>query len=83
MKTIISWPNPLNIILQGLRRRRTINELSALPDHLLADIGIERDAIPSVVNGLLKTNTTMAGNRPLIDPQITTAENDLLLLSRV
>lgn len=33
-------------------RRRAIRQLRAMPDHLLADIGIERYEIEAVVNGL-------------------------------
>ena len=35
------------------QRRRTIAELSALPDNLLADIGVERSRIPALVDSLL------------------------------
>lgn len=35
-------------------RRAAIAELRALPDHLLTDIGLDRAAIPSAVDGLLK-----------------------------
>lgn len=45
-------------IVAGLRtwyeRRAAIAELRALPDHLLADIGLERNGIPTAVDGLLK-----------------------------
>ena len=34
-------------------RRRTVGELRRLDDAVLRDIGIERDAIPAVVDGLL------------------------------
>ena len=79
----IPWPHPFNAILRGLSRRRTINELSALPDHLLADIGIERDAIPTVVSGMMKPHAAASGHRPVSGVQTATAANDLLLLSRV
>lgn len=35
-------------------RRAAIAELRALPDHLLADIGLVRAGIPAAVDGLLK-----------------------------
>ena len=36
-----------------LRKRRTIAELSRLDDHLLADIGIAREQIPMIAEGLI------------------------------
>lgn len=43
-------------VLENLRcwqaRRRAIRQLHAMPDHLLADIGIERGNIEDVVHGL-------------------------------
>lgn len=45
----------LPALLRRVRRRRAaINELSALPDRLLRDIGVDRSAIPRVVDGLLE-----------------------------
>ncbi len=38
------------------KRRATIRELSRLSDWLLADIGVHRSDIPSVVDDLLATN---------------------------
>lgn len=37
-----------------VRRRRTQRELSAMPDELLADIGIERSEIPAIAAALAK-----------------------------
>lgn len=34
------------------RRRRTLRELNAMPDELLADIGIERSEIPAIASAL-------------------------------
>ncbi len=39
-------------VIQHRRRRQAIYELRALSDHLLADIGIVRYEIPSVVDGM-------------------------------
>lgn len=36
-----------------LRRRRTTAELSRLDDHMLADIGIDREQIPMIAQGLI------------------------------
>lgn len=40
-------------IVAALRRRRTIAELSRLDSHLLADIGIDREQIPLIAQGLI------------------------------
>lgn len=40
-------------VADGVRRRRTIAELSRLDDHMLADIGIDRERIPAIARGLL------------------------------
>ncbi|MCY4467993.1 MAG: DUF1127 domain-containing protein [Thiotrichales bacterium] len=40
-------------IVGTLRKRRTIVELSRLDDHLLADIGIDREQIPMIAQGLI------------------------------
>ena len=37
----------------AIRRRRTISELSRLDDHQLADIGIGREQIPLIAQGLI------------------------------
>ena len=40
-------------IADAARKRRTISELSRLEDHLLADIGIDREQIPTIAQGLI------------------------------
>jgi len=40
-----------------LRRRRTLRQLSAMPDELLADIGIERSEIPAIAEALADKST--------------------------
>ena len=40
-------------IVDAVRKRRTIAELSRLDDHLLADIGIDREQIPTIAQGLI------------------------------
>ena len=40
-------------IADAVRKRRTISELSRLDDHLLADIGIAREQIPTIAQGLI------------------------------
>ena len=37
----------------AIRKRRTLAELSRLDDHLLADIGIDREQIPMIAQGLI------------------------------
>jgi uncharacterized protein YjiS (DUF1127 family) len=76
----IHWLYPLDVILRGHKKRKTINELSALPDHLLADIGIERDAIPGMVNDMLRPGTAVSGTRSASGSPVSTATD--LLLSR-
>ncbi|NIR30084.1 MAG: DUF1127 domain-containing protein [Gammaproteobacteria bacterium] len=47
------------------RRRQAINELSALSDAQLADIGVMRELIPEIVDGLLHTQGDLqAGREP-------------------
>ena len=41
----------------ALRKRRTIAELSRLDDRLLADIGIDREQIPMIAEGLIAAST--------------------------
>lgn len=56
-----------NIIapLQRQRRRRAaIADLEAMTDHLLADLGISRDDIPDVVEGLMSRDALPAAPRP-------------------
>lgn len=50
-------------IARERRRRATVRELSAMPDELLADIGIERAEIPAVADALVsgKPVETVAG----------------------
>ena len=40
-------------IVDAVRKRRTIAELSRLDDHLLTDIGIDREQIPTIAQGLI------------------------------
>ncbi len=40
-------------IADAVRKRRTIAELSRLDDHLLDDIGIDREQIPTIAQGLI------------------------------
>ena len=40
-------------IADALRKRRTIAQLARLDDHLLSDIGIDRDQIPMIAQGLI------------------------------
>ena len=40
-------------ITDAVRKRRTIAELSRLDEHLLADIGIAREQIPTIAQGLI------------------------------
>ena len=53
-------------VRQARRRRQAIHELSALSDARLADIGVPRDRIPEVVDGLLRAET--APPKPARDP---------------
>lgn len=52
---------------QARRRRRAIHELSALSDARLADIGVPRERIPEVVDGLLRREAA-ARSRPAAEP---------------
>ena len=45
-----------------LRRRRTLRELSAMPDQLLADIGIERSEIPAIAAALAERSSEATSN---------------------
>jgi uncharacterized protein YjiS (DUF1127 family) len=46
------WSRLATRMNREIRRRRTLNELSAMSDGMLADIGIQRADIPAVVAGL-------------------------------
>lgn len=54
---LAGWLDGTRGMLAALRRirqrRRTISELSRMSDWRLADIGIPRDRIPEVVDGLI------------------------------
>jgi uncharacterized protein YjiS (DUF1127 family) len=39
---------------EASRHRREMAELAALPDHLLHDIGVDRDGVPSLARQLRK-----------------------------
>lgn len=58
---------------QERRRRQTLRELSAMPDELLADVGIERAEIPAIAAALAvgQPMTTAAGET--IEPAPATA----------
>ena len=50
-------------------RRQAIKQLAAMPDHLLADIGIERGDIPAIVGELQQRNVTSGTrSRPVVKP---------------
>ncbi len=53
-------------IMQWHERRRAIRNLAAMPDHLLADIGIERHAIDAVVSGLQNRRKAAGSPRPQV-----------------
>ena len=40
-------------IASRIRKRRTMVELSRLDDHMLADIGLDREQIPMIAQGLI------------------------------
>ena len=48
-----SGANAYRRIAGTIRKRRTIAELSRLDDHMLADIGINREQIPMIAQGLI------------------------------
>ena len=48
-----SAANAFRRIAGAIRKRRTIAELSRLDNHLLADIGIDREQIPMIAQGLI------------------------------
>ena len=48
-----SATNALHRMADAIRRRRTTTALSRLDDHLLADIGIDREQIPAIAQGLI------------------------------
>ena len=50
-------------LANGWLRRRAINELSRLDDHLLRDMGLERDGIPDAVDAMLQRASTHAPAR--------------------
>lgn len=60
---------------QERRRRQTVRELSAMPDALLADIGIERAEIPAVAAALVSGQpvTTAAGETIEPTPEVPAA----------
>ena len=45
--------NALRRTADAIRRRRTMTALSRLDDHLLADIGIDREQIPAIAQGAI------------------------------
>ena len=42
----------LRVVKTWMARRHAINELEALPDRLLSDVGISRFEIPAIVDGV-------------------------------
>ena len=48
-----SAPDAYHTIVGALRTRRTIAALTRLDDHLLCDIGIDREQIPMIAQGLI------------------------------
>jgi uncharacterized protein YjiS (DUF1127 family) len=73
------WFYPVEVLLRNSKRRRTIKELNALPDYLLADLGIERSAIEEIVDDMIKAsaNTVTAAVPVVTEPA--PAAKDLLL----
>ncbi|MDX1606047.1 MAG: DUF1127 domain-containing protein [Candidatus Competibacterales bacterium] len=59
----------LNTFRAWQERRQAIKQLATMPDHLLADIGIERCDIPTVV-GELQQRAVAPGTqtRPAVKP---------------
>ena len=43
----------LNVVYQWIRQQQAVRQLTAMPDNLLLDIGVQRHEIPTVVKGLL------------------------------
>jgi uncharacterized protein YjiS (DUF1127 family) len=52
---------------QERRRRQTVRELSAMPDELLADVGIERAEIPAVAAALVTGQTVKAASGTAVE----------------
>lgn len=52
MKTLFLFQKLFRVIAQWHNRRRSIIDLTSMPDYLLADIGIARHEIIDVVHGL-------------------------------
>ena len=48
-----SAANAYRRMADAVRKRRTMTALSRLDDHLLADIGIDREQIPVIAQGLI------------------------------
>jgi uncharacterized protein YjiS (DUF1127 family) len=63
-----------NAIREWRKRRQAVRELSAMPDYLLNDIGIERHAINDVVHGLQTRQRQATPNarsrQPMVDGRI-------------
>ena len=45
-------------ILRWYQKQLAIREMRSLPDYLLADIGVRRDEIPALVNGMLSSQVS-------------------------
>lgn len=62
-------------VLRWYKKQQAIREMRSLPDHLLADIGVQRDQIPGLVNGMMARQSTWqdapakSATRPFTSPQ--------------
>ena len=63
--------NAFRAIGDGIRERQTSAELSRLSDHVLADMGIERDQIATVTKGLV------ASRRKALQRAVTSRQESL------
>ncbi|MEZ5591695.1 MAG: DUF1127 domain-containing protein [Gammaproteobacteria bacterium] len=45
-------------VLRWYKKQQAIREMRSLPDHLLVDIGVQRDQIPALVNGMMARQST-------------------------
>ena len=54
-----SATNALRRTADAVSKRRTMTALSRLDDHLLADIGIDREQIPEIAHGVIAPSGTI------------------------
>lgn len=73
------WLAPFAALIREHRRRKTIRDLQTLPSYLLEDIGIEREAIPTIVTGIMNPKASKPFKHPTSEKQPATATRDLLL----